>query len=393
MSFQTGKQSRRGLPQLRALEAEGIHILRETAGQFERPVLLYSIGKDFSVMVHLARKAFFPGPIPFPLLHIDARALAAGVIRPDLAFRGYAGRIDSGQVRVGQEIQVLPRGRRTRVKRIVTFDGDVEEAFSPMAVTLVFEDELDISRGDWICGQVDPPTVASQFEATLVWMNEYPLGVGEQLLLQHGSTRVTAWVREIIHRIDPVTYQPEPSSQLALNEIGKVRLETARTLAFDRYAENRQTGSFVLIDPVDNLTLAAGMVERSATPLPATRQNGGYPTAVTQTERRQRTGHGSAVVTSSSSEVLFALQRALLERGAATALLQILPPPALLRDLLANGLIVLAPSASQVDLDGVASLEAVAMGSRKESICAVVRELEQRGVLLSRDWVSPGEGI
>jgi hypothetical protein len=91
--------------------------------------------------------------------------------------------------------------------------------------------------------------------------------------------------------------------------------------------------------------------------------------------------------------VLFALQRALLERGAATALLQILPPPALLRDLLANGLIVLAPSASQVDLDGVASLEAVAMGSRKESICAVVRELEQRGVLLSRDWVSPGEGI
>jgi len=209
-------------------------------------------------------------------------------------------------------------------------------------------------------------------------------------LLQQGSTRVAAWVREIIHRVDPVKYQPEPSSQLALNEIGTVRLEAARPLVFDRYTENRQRGSFV---PIDNLTLAAGMVERTARPAPVLRQNGGLTRAVTPTERRQRSGHGPAVVTSSSCAVLFALQRELFERGATTAILQVLPPPALLRDLLVNGLIVLAPPASPVDLHGVVWLEAVAEGTPKESAHGVLRELERCGVLWSRDWVSPGEGI
>jgi sulfate adenylyltransferase large subunit len=350
------------------------------------------------------RTPWFKGPSLLELLEaidvpawdttVQLRLAVQCVVRPGLEFRGYAGRIDSGQVRVGQQIQVLPSGKQSRVKRIVTFDGDLEEAFAPMAVNLVLEDELDISRGDWICGQADPPTVGSQFEATLVWMHEHPLGVGEQLLLQHGSTRVTAWVREILHRINPVTYQPDTSSQLALNEIGTVRLETARTLVFDRYAENRQTGSFVLIDPVDNFTLAAGMVERSAAPAPALRlATCGGLAAVAPAERRQQYGHGPAVVVSPSSAVLFALQRALLERRAITVLLQTLPPPALLRDLLANGLIVLAPSASPVDLDGIAWIEAVPEGPPKESARAVLREFERRGVQLSRDWVSVGEGI
>ena len=305
------------------------------------------------------------------------------VIRPDLDFRGYAGRIDSGQIHLGQEIQVMPSGKRSRVKRIVTFDGDLEEAFAPMAVTLVLEDELDIGRGDWICCHNDPPTVGSQIEAAVVWMNERPLGVGEQFLLQQGSTRVTAWVREIVYRLDPVSYDPAPSSQLALNEIGTIRLETARPLAFDPYTENRQTGSFVLIDPVDNLTLAAGMVKRSAPPAPAVRGEN-----VCKPYRQ-----GSAVVVSPSSAALFAIQRALHERGTTTALLQTLPPLDLLQDLLASGLIVLAPSASPVDLDGVVWLKADAQCSPSESARAVVRELERLGGLRSCDWMLPGEGI
>jgi len=169
--------------------------------------------------------------------------------------------------------------------------------------------------------------------------------------------------------------------------------ETARTFVLDQNAENGQTGSFVRIDPVDNVTLAAGMAERSAIPVPVARRSSVSPVAVTATERRQRSGHGPAVVISSSSVVLFALQRALFERGSTTVVLQILPPPALLRDLLANGLIVLAPPGSHVELDGVAWLEAAAVGSRKQSVSAVLWELERRGVLSSRDWVSPGEGI
>jgi sulfate adenylyltransferase large subunit len=317
------------------------------------------------------------------------------VIRPDFDFRGYAGRIDSGRVRAGQQIIVMPSGKRTRVKRIVTFDGDLEEAFAPMAVTLVLEEELDISRGDWICGEAGAPMVGSQFEATLVWMHEHPLGPGESLLLQQGSTSVPAWVQEIVHRIDPVTYQAQPASRLALNEIGMVRLETA-PLVCDRYRDNRQTGSFVLIDPIDNLTLAAGMVERAVTPAPVRRQESSgqfHVTAVTPAERLQRYGHRPAVVVSRSEPVLAALERALFARGAAVAVLRALPAPAQLRELLANGLILLAPPGRTANLDAVAWVEAADETSPKESVRAVLRELERRGVLLSRDFVPPGDGI
>src|SRR5262249_3500063 len=151
-------------------------------------------------------------------------------------------------------------GKRTRVKRIVTFDGDLEEAFAPMAVTLVLEDELDIGRGDWICGEKDHPLVAPQFEATVVWMHERPLEPGASVLLQQGAMRVPGRVREIVHRTAPDTYEAEPASQLGLNEIGLVRIETARALVFDEYRENRQTGAFIIIDRIDNFTLGAGMV-------------------------------------------------------------------------------------------------------------------------------------
>jgi sulfate adenylyltransferase large subunit len=312
------------------------------------------------------------------------------VIRPDLGFRGYAGRIDSGCVRVGQRVQTLPSGRTTRVARIVTFDGDLEEAFAPMAVTLVLQDELDISRGDWICGEFDPPAVASHIEATVTWMHEHPLGVGERLLLQHGASRVPATVLEIVRRIDPVTFRAQPATQLTLNEVAVLRLETTRRLVFDPYCENRQTGAFILIDPVDNHTLAAGMIRSTAA---SASPRIGLEIAVTPVERAMRYGHEPAVVVSSSARVLFGLQRALFEKGAIATLLRDRPGLELLRDLLANGLIVLMPPCRALEIDGVAWVECEGGGSPRDIVDAALRKLELRGVLLRRDFVSMGEGI
>lgn len=357
-----------------------------------------------NVATRSAQMPWFTGPSLLDVLEaIDARAWDADaplriaiqcVIRHDLEFHGYAGRVDSGRLRVGQHIQALPSGKQSRVKRIVTPDGDIDEAFAPMAVTLALEDELDISRGEWICGLGASPTVASQFEATLVWMHEHALGAGEQLLLQQGAARVPVFVREIVRRMEPVTNRADPSSRLALNEIGLVRLETGRPLAVDRFSANHQTGSFILIDPIDNHTLAAGMVERVVGAASTSQPPNEYPAAVTAAERRQRHGHGSAIVCSPSARVLFGLQRALFERGASAAVVGELPPRTLLRDLMANGLILLSPPpAGTADLDGLLFLEAASGCSPNESVRAVLSELERRGVLAARDLVGPGEGI
>jgi sulfate adenylyltransferase large subunit len=188
------------------------------------------------------------------------------VIRPNLDFRGYAGRVDSGRIRAGERVTIMPSGKQSRVKRIVTFEGDLEEAFAPMAVTLVLEDELDISRGDWICGVEQPPRMTSQLYATIVWMHEQPLQPGASVLLQQGAMRVPARIKKIVHRINPETYEAEPASQLALNEIAVVEVQATHPLVVDKYRDNRQTGSFILIDRIDNFTLAAGMVDRVQTP-------------------------------------------------------------------------------------------------------------------------------
>jgi sulfate adenylyltransferase large subunit len=223
-----------------------------------------------NVVEHSLRMPWYSGPTLLELLEtIEAPAWdpyaplrfpVQYVIRPNLNFRGYAGRLDSGSIRAGEHVIAQPSGQRTRVKRIVTFDGDLDEAFAPMAVTLVLEDELDISRGDCICGENSPPMVSSLLDATLVWMHERPVLPGAAVLLQQGTTRVPAWVREIRHRTDPETLRAQPAAQLALNEIGQVRIETARPLVCDRYRDNRQTGAFVLIDRIRNFTLGAGMV-------------------------------------------------------------------------------------------------------------------------------------
>ena len=165
------------------------------------------------------------------------------VLRPSHEFRGYAGQIVSGTVRVGDQISVWPSGRTSRVKTISTWDGDLEIARSPMSVALTLEDEIDISRGDLITVG-EAPSVAQRFQADLVWMDEKPLDPSRVYLLKHTTRTVTA---EIDHA-------------MTLNQIAAVTVSTARPVIFDRYADNRGTGSFILIDPATNFTAGAGMI-------------------------------------------------------------------------------------------------------------------------------------
>jgi sulfate adenylyltransferase subunit 1 (EFTu-like GTPase family) len=164
------------------------------------------------------------------------------VIRPDHEFRGYAGQIASGVVRPGDPVTVWPSGRSTRVERIVTFDGDLDEARAPMSVTVTLEDDLDVSRGDVIA--TGPVTLGERFTAHVVWMDERPLDPQRIYLLKHAARTVAA----------------EIDTPLALNEIGLVHVTASRPLFVDPYSRNRTTGSFILIDPSTNTTAGAGMI-------------------------------------------------------------------------------------------------------------------------------------
>jgi sulfate adenylyltransferase large subunit len=175
------------------------------------------------------------------------------VLRPNHEFRGYAGQIVSGRIHVGDRVTAWPSGRSARVNRIATFDGDLDFAFAPMSMALTLDDEVDICRGDMLTAfdsaQAEPPTVGTEFEADVVWMDERPLDPGRVYLIKQATKTVTA---EIHHG-------------LVLNQIGTVNVSTARPLVFDRYAENRATGSFVIIDPATHFTAGAGMISNPLT--------------------------------------------------------------------------------------------------------------------------------
>ena len=191
---------------------------------------------------------------------VDFRFPVQRVARADRDFRGYGGQIASGVVRPGDEIVVLPSGRRSKVTRIVTFDGDLTYAFAPLCVTLCIEDDLDISRGDMIVHARNLPHCERSVEAMVVWMNDQPLEVAKTYLVKHGSTVVKGSCAEIQYRVDPNTLHRENGTRLGLNDIGRARFTFFKPLFVDEYRLNRQTGSFILIDPLTNITVGAAMV-------------------------------------------------------------------------------------------------------------------------------------
>ena len=176
-------------------------------------------------------------------------------------FRGFSGQVAGGIVRAGQRVMVLPSGLVSIVKQIWTYDGPLEEAFCPQSITLLLEDDIDVSRGDMIIGPDNLPGASTDLHARVCWMHSRPLQRGRKYLLRHTTRSVQAAVADIEDRIDMTTLEPEPDPpELGLNDIGEVRLRTSGPLVFDGYGANRLTGSFILIEPGTNATVGAGML-------------------------------------------------------------------------------------------------------------------------------------
>ena len=197
---------------------------------------------------------------------IDARFPVQFVLRPHTDehhdYRGYAGTVAGGVLKPGDDVVALPSGFTSRVARIDSMDGPLDEAFAPMAVTVLLEDELDVGRGDMLCRPHNQPTVSQDVDAMVCWLSETgALAPGAKFALKHTTRSTRALVKDLQYRLDVNTlHRDEANGTLELNEIGRVRLRTTQPLFFDEYRRNRETGSFILIDEVSNNTVAAGMI-------------------------------------------------------------------------------------------------------------------------------------
>ena len=317
----TGFVAKLGLPDitfipLSALKGDNVAAKSDAMPWYHGPALL-----DHLETVHIASDRNLTD-LRFPVQY---------VIRPNLDFRGFAGTVASGIVRPGDEVMVLPSGKRSRVKSIVTYDGELQEAFAPQAVTLTLTDEVDVSRGDMLVHPDNPPHVSSQIEAMVVWMAEQPLVPGRTYTLKQTTRQVSAEVSAFRYGVDVNTLEHRAVPRLGLNEVGHVQLSLTQPLACDPYRANAATGAFILIDRLTNTTVGAGMI------LEAGGRDGwgAEPAArlklrdslVTPAEREQRFGQTPATVLlvgltgSGKSRIAYALERRLWDAGRAVTVL------------------------------------------------------------------------
>ncbi|HXJ43859.1 MAG TPA: sulfate adenylyltransferase subunit CysN [Bryobacteraceae bacterium] len=298
------------------------------------------------------------------------------VLRPDLDFRGYAGQIASGTFREGQEVLALPARRKSKITRIVTWDGDLKSAYSPQSVTICLADEIDISRGDMLVPADAAPQVARRFRANCVWMNARALELGRSYFIKHTSHQVRGVVRAVNFRMDVNSLAKVGAARLELNEIGEISIETHHPLYFDEYSKNRVTGAFIIIDPLSNETLAACMI----TGIEGKEEVRGQ---VSATERIARFGHKPAVLQVEDQESAFLLERELFDRGANVLVMGVAPANSAALAI-AGGLILIVTSgapSTAIDLSGVATQECV-------------RQLERKGVVTGHEeQLIEGEGI
>ena len=239
-----------------ALEGDNVVTFSDRTPWYEGPTLLGHIES-----VHIASDWNLSG-LRFPVQWVNRPNNPTDPALHD--FRGLSGQIAGGIVKVGQEVLVLPSGQKSRIQEIWTYDGPLEEAFCPQSVTLRLEDDLDISRGDTIVGLDPLPGHSAELAGRVCWMNPRPLTAGKKYFLKHGTQTVQAMVTSLESRIDFETFEPEETAELAMNDIGEVRIRTAKPLTYDGYTANRLTGSFVLVEPGTNATVAAGMLHPPA---------------------------------------------------------------------------------------------------------------------------------
>jgi bifunctional enzyme CysN/CysC len=271
---------------------------------------------------------------------VDFRFPVQYVVRPGQDYRGYAGRVSSGTIRPGEEILVLPSRKTTTVASVDTFDGALDEANAGDSVSLTTTDELDISRGDMIVRPLNLPSADTEIDATICWTSEQPMEPNKQYWLRQTTRETKSFINRIVYRIDVDTLHRDEVKQFELNDIGRVHITTAQPIFFDRYQLNRETGSFVLIDPHTNNTVAAGMIRgavKTVADLPEAPSDEDLrpvsPDVVWETwnidlpAREARTGHKAAVVWftglsgSGKSSIARGLERKLFDAGAQTMLL------------------------------------------------------------------------
>lgn len=303
-------------------------------------------------------------PVAEHLQHATFRLPVQRVIRPNQDFRGFAGQIASGTVHPGDAIVALPSGRKSRIKAIHTFDGELSSAVAPQSVTLTLEDELDISRGDLIAHESSAPQSTTSFTASLVWLHADSFVAGKTYLLKHASQIVKAHLT-LTQRLDIETLEHHQANSLALNEIGEVSVRTSRPLMVDGYRENRITGSFILIDPQSNATVGAGMI-RSA-------------------EQSARSSEDTGLLLHlSQAELIPELEDRLLAEGEDVVVTRVRKPE-VWRTLLHAGMIVLVPQSkrpsselSTIGSDGEFSNQPLPEEVGVETILQFIKQAKKR---------------
>ena len=264
----------------------------------------------------------------------DFRFPVQYVNRPNLNFRGYCGTIASGIVKPGDKVTVLPSRKESRVKSIVTYEGKLAEAFSPQAVTLTLEDEIDVSRGDMIVHPNNVPYFTDRLDAQIVWMAEAPMTPGTQYLIKRGPRKVTGTLSDIRFKTDVNTLEQLQGDSLNLNEIGRCEMVLTQRIAFDAYKANRRAGSFIIIDRLTNVTVGAGMIVGAGADTVDTWQSESKSehlnpndSLVTSAERYQRFGQQPKILLltgltgAGKSSIAYALERKLFDLGRSAAVL------------------------------------------------------------------------
>jgi bifunctional enzyme CysN/CysC/sulfate adenylyltransferase subunit 1 len=255
LAKQLGLKSVEVIP-VSALVGDNVVERSAVMGWYQGPTLL-----EYLETIPLTIAEAAAGPLRFPVQL---------VVRPNAEFRGFAGRVERGEVRPGMRVKALPSGRVTTVKSIVTYDGELGVASFPRNVTVELQDEIDLSRGEMLVAETQTaPQVSTAFRAMVVWMHEQPLVAGRTYLAKHTTRVVRATVRAIRYRVDIQSTEHRESAQLQMNDIAEVEFDTSLPLFFDAYSESREMGALILIDPVTNATVGAAMILAATQPLDA----------------------------------------------------------------------------------------------------------------------------
>ncbi len=305
---------------LSALKGDNVVELSENMSWYHGKSLL-----EFLETVHVSSDRNFD----------DFRFPVQYVMRPDRNFRGFSGNVASGIIKPGDEVMALPSRKTSKVKAISTYDGNLEKAFPPQAVTLVLEDEIDVSRGEMLVKPDNLPLTVRHFEAMLVWMDEEPMDISLQFFLKHTTNTTRARIDMVRYNVDVNTLDKIKTDTLSLNRIGRTIITTAKPLFFDPYNKNKNTGSFVLIHPVTNNTVAVGMIlnKMESKDLPTRisdidKEKIKKGKSLVSTEERQKKLNQKGVTLwftglhgSGKNELAFSLEKRLFDEGAVAVLL------------------------------------------------------------------------